>query len=84
MGIFGARYALLAKHRDCRLFPLVTGVYLNLRVALALREPHVLRIGTISADEPSDYVRIVEDSDLQWKIVAPRRVNSVVKRLFIQ
>lgn len=57
MGIFGARYALAAKHRDCRLIPLATALFLNLRVALALREPHVLRIDTIGAER----VRLYEN-----------------------
>lgn len=48
-GTRGARYALAAKNRDCRFFPLAAGAFLNFRVVLALREPHVLRIDTISA-----------------------------------
>ena len=48
-GNLGARYALGAKLHDCRHFPLATGGLLNLRVALASREPHVLRINTRSA-----------------------------------
>jgi len=81
LGHEGGRATRWAKHRDCRSFPLATRAFLNFRVALALREPHVLRIDTISAQT----LALVEEllgwraSNWEYNSVSTREKSSLWK-----